>query len=97
MVTTETYPIGNSVECDSCGALWTERRESGGMIFESKAICPDCTPRWLTGAKANGEEHFIRARCPRGVSFADFVRIYRGPDAAVTITTYDDAGDFFGS
>lgn len=79
-------PLGQTVLCDWCDADWTARPESGGFLFGSKATCPDCAPRLEAGAKAHGEESFIRARCPEGTSFAGWVRNMRGPDAAVRVT-----------
>lgn len=79
METTE-FDIGRTVICDTCGADWTNRKESGGLIFESKGICPDCTPGLMKSVKQYEEEHYIRAICPEGKSFADFVREYRGPE-----------------
>jgi hypothetical protein len=32
-----------------------------------------------------GEENHIRAECPGGQSFSDFIREYRGPNASIQI------------
>jgi len=66
--------IGDRVVCDDCNKDYTDRQESGGILFQSKAICPNCTPKWKLSAEEYGEEHFIRAVCPPGKSFADWVR-----------------------
>lgn len=79
-------PVGRTVLCDACNGDWTDRPESGGMVFESKAICPSCMPQWVASAMKYNEGHAIRARCPQGMSFADFIRAYRGPNAAITVT-----------
>jgi hypothetical protein len=79
-------PLGKSVFCDSCGEDYTTSPAKGGILFESKAICPTCAPAWEKGAKKYGEEQFIRGRCPEGKSFADWVRDFRGPNASVCIT-----------
>lgn len=78
-------PVGRAVVCDWCDKDFTDSAETGGFIFESKATCPCCAARLETGAKKHGEERFIRARCPGGKSFADFVREYRGQDATITV------------
>ena len=67
--------IGDRVVCDICGGEWTNRPESGGIYgFGTKAICPDCTPSYIESAKRHNEERYIKARCPEGKSFADWVR-----------------------
>jgi len=68
---------GNTVLCDFCNKDYTTSDESGGILFGSKATCPDCTPRILEGAKKYGEEHYINATCPAEMSFADWVRSLR--------------------
>lgn len=70
-----TIDIGDRVVCDICGGEWTDRPETGGIYgFGSKAICPDCTPGYLEAAKRHNEARYIKARCPAGKSFADWVR-----------------------
>ena len=66
---------GRNVFCDDCDGDWTDRPESGGIYgFGSKAICPECTPKWIKDAERYGELHHIKARCPEEMSFADWVR-----------------------
>lgn len=65
---------GPRVFCDSCGAEWTDRKESGGILFQSKAICPECAPKWVKDIDAFGEAHLVRGNCPPGKSFPDWVR-----------------------
>lgn len=65
---------GEMVFCDDCGEDFTDSPVEGGMLFGSKALCPTCTPKWEKGAKEYGEEHFIRARCPAGKTYANWVR-----------------------
>ena len=69
-----TIDIGERVICDLCGEEWTERPESGGIAFCSKACCPTCAPKVETDAVADNETRFIRGRCPADLSFADWVR-----------------------
>lgn len=74
------------VVCDWCDDDYTNRADQGGFIFQSKATCPKCAPQFEADATKFGEQRYIRARCPDGMSFADFVRAYRGPDAAIKVS-----------
>lgn len=85
-----SYPAGDYVECDMGGEVLTADPRSGGFLFGSKAVGPCCAERVEASARHNGELDYIRARCPEGVSFADWVRRLRGPDAAVRIFTGGD-------
>jgi hypothetical protein len=78
-------PLGDTVLCDDCDTDYTASQATGGILFQSKALGPCCAPEWEESARKYGEEHFIRGRCPEGVSFAGWVRSLRGPDAAITI------------
>jgi len=75
--------IGKIVVCDVCDGDFTDSKESGGFIFCSSAYCPKCAEEWLPRIKIIHEVGHIRAYCPEGKSFADFVREYRGPDAVI--------------
>ena len=66
--------MGRRVLCDSCSKDFTDLPDTGGMQFQSKAICPECSPRYLANVRKYGEEKYIRAICPDGMSFADWVR-----------------------
>ena len=83
--TGEHVSIGDIVVCDICAGNFTESNEQGGMIFGSKAYCPSCTVDALPRIRHYEEESYIRAQCPDGVAFADFVRDYRGPNAGIQI------------
>lgn len=83
---TASIPLGDTVLCDSCALDLTASTRSGGFLFGSYAIGPCCAEKWEKGARGYGELGQIRGRCPEGVSFADWVRNLRGPDAAITIT-----------
>ena len=86
-------PLGRTVLCDDCDRDCTASAEGGGILFQSKAIGPCCAPKWEASAERYGETSFIRAHCPAGVSFADWVRGMRGPDPAITISPlYRDGG-----
>lgn len=65
---------GRNVICDDCSVDWTDRTESGGILFHSKAICPKCEHAWRNSAIKYDEQHFIRGECPKDKSFADWVR-----------------------
>ena len=83
--TGDSIPIGDIVVCDVCSEDYTERDDTGGFIFGSYAYCPACAKKQLPAIRGYGEEHMIRARCPEAVTFANFVRAQRGPDAAIQI------------
>lgn len=72
--TVETIHPGNLVFCDFCGEDWTDRIESGGFLFGSKATCPTCAPAMLKSIRDFGEENYIKATCPPTKSFSDWVR-----------------------
>jgi len=69
-----TLDVGDDVICDTCGEHWTDSDVSGGITFGSKAVCPTCAPEVEKLAKEHGEEGYIQWRCPKTVSFADWVR-----------------------
>ena len=77
--------IGDNVVCDSCNADFTNRNDEGGLLFESKGICPACTPEWEKSALHYGEEHLIRARAKPGQSFKDFILELRAGNNSVVI------------
>jgi hypothetical protein len=83
--TGEAVVIGDIVVCDACDDDFTNSEAIGGMIFGSKAYCPRCTNRAMPNIVSYGEQGYIRAMCPVGSSFPDFVRQYRGPNATVQI------------
>lgn len=67
----------NQVICDDCNEDWTNRPETGGFIFGSRGICPDCEPKWRKSIKETGEEWYIKAECPPNQSFYNFIMDYR--------------------
>ena len=87
----ETEDIGNRVICDCCGEDWTGRSESGGFLFVTKAYCPKCAERSLPNIRKFNEERFIRARCPEGVSFYNWVlSLTEGPRIIKTTITTEE-------
>lgn len=63
----------NEVFCDFCSEDFTNRDDKGGLLFGSYATCPICAPRIERDAKRDGEERFIKARCPADMAFRDWV------------------------
>lgn len=80
--------FGRQVFCDSCNGEWTERPESGGFLFGSKAYCPECEPDALDRIIEYDEQHFIKGHCPPSKSYADWCRNLRGGDNTVKLITY---------
>lgn len=62
------------VICDYCDKDYTHSNETGGVIFERNAACPDCAPRLEAN---NNELQHIKYRCPSEISFADWIRFLR--------------------
>lgn len=81
--------IGAIVVCDSCSDDCTTSTVSGGFIFGSSGYCPKCAPSFLKTIQQYNEEHFIKARCPEGQSFADFIRAYRGGNNTVVVRSIE--------
>lgn len=79
-------PVGRTVLCDIDDTDLTDDPRSGGYMFGSYGVGPCCVERHEAMVRGYNEEHFIKARCPEGVSFADWIRSLRGPDAAIRIT-----------
>lgn len=84
--TASVIPVGDTVLCDFCDTDLTADPRSGGFLFESKAVGPCCAAQREVSIRGYGEQRFIRARCPEGISFADWVRGLRGPGAAIRVT-----------
>lgn len=87
--------MGDTVICDQCNEDYTNSDEEGGFIFGSHAYCPNCAKDSLPRIKSYGEEKFIKARCPEGMSFKDFVVAYRGDNNKVVLITPEEGEDFF--
>lgn len=82
--------VGPIVVCDCCGEDWTNRTESGGFLFGSNAYCPTCAPVRLVKIKGYKEERYIKAYCPSGMSFKDWVLKLRGGDNTIKIISVED-------
>ncbi len=81
-----SIPLGRDVLCDICDTDLTDDPRSGGYLFGSYGYGPCCAEAKLAVIRGYGEEWNIRAWCPPGVSFADWIRGMRDPGAAITIT-----------
>lgn len=84
---TQVIEVGDSARCDFCGDEYRGRPDPGGILFQSKAVCPQCAPKLEADAALYGETSFIRARCPPGVSFHAWVMGLRGGDNAIKVYT----------
>lgn len=76
-ITRMTIKVGKPMQevvCDGCNKDYTNSSQSGGIQFETKAFGPCCQESVERSAEQYKEEHFIKARCPEGKSFADWVR-----------------------
>lgn len=77
--------IGDTVICDNCGDDYTHSDAKGGILFCSNGVCPKCTPDMLKSAKEYGEMEYVRARCPAGMTFKDFILRLRGGNNKIVI------------
>lgn len=59
--------------CDICNEDFSNNDEKGGILFQSKAVCPHCTFQIEESLFRYGEERFIRKRAKKNQSFRDFV------------------------
>lgn len=64
---------GDTVLCDLCNKDYTNSNAIGGMLFGSKAVCPDCTPEFMKSVKKYNEEKHIKDVAKLGESFRNFV------------------------
>lgn len=72
----------DEVFCDLCNKDYTNDSASGGLVFDSTAVCPNCVPRLMQDLEKD-EAHLIIALCPLYQPFADFIRAYRVIDDQV--------------
>jgi len=93
---TEVFDLGDaSVECDGCSKVYAKGSpQKGGILFESKGLCPVCAPKWEERAKRYGEEKFIRDRAAPEETFYGFVMRTRGGDNTMTFTTFENKDEF---
>ncbi len=81
----EAVDVGPLVVCDGCSEDFSNSDAEGGMLFQSKALCPKCASKWEEGAKKYGAEHFIRARAEPGESFKAFTLRMRGGNNTIRV------------
>jgi len=81
---------GPRVVCDGCNTEYTDRDNCGGFLFGTNAYCPSCATLMLPKIKEYGEEQFIKAWCPPGVKFKDWVLHLRGGDNTVKIISQEE-------
>ena len=87
----EIIDLGDLVMCDFCSKDWTDNDTSGGFLFDSKAVCPDCAPKMLKSIKGYNEEDHIKARCPQDKSFFKWVlEDLRKGDNTISVISGDD-------
>ena len=86
MSKTTIIDFGNNVICDSCGEDYTESEAQGGILFNSKAICPKCQADWEEGANRYNETKYITSRAAEGQSFRAFVLSLRNGNNTIKIT-----------
>lgn len=84
----EVIDIGNTVLCDGCNTDFTGRDDSGGFLFGSYAYAPCCADRMLENIRRHNEEHLIKAWCPAGKSYRQWVLedLRQGNNSIVTHT-----------
>lgn len=76
--------------CDQCNEDYTNSDEQGGILFGSHAVCPKCEARVFDGAVKYGEVNEIRAHCPDGMSFKNWVLQLRGGDNTIRVQSWDN-------
>jgi len=81
-----TIELGRNVFCDRCDTDMTDDPRSGGYLFETYAYGPCCADEELLTIRRYQEEGHIRAWCPAGMSYADWVRSLRG-SSQITVRT----------
>jgi hypothetical protein len=95
--TTEAHEY-RIVRCKSCNARIVFLETAAGKrmpinadtveaedMFQSKAICPECEPKWRKGIAKYGEEHLIRGYCPQFMTFHAWVMQLRGGDNSIKV------------
>lgn len=65
------------VYCDCCARDYSNSYKRGGLIFGSKAVCPECEPTILELAKNHGGQKHIKEFCLPEMSFKDWIYLLR--------------------
>lgn len=91
----QTIDVGEQVYCDYCNKDYSNSDAQGGILFGSKGACPECAERVEAGARKYNEMDWIKARCPEGKSFRDWIlQDIRGGDNNTVVYSGDDADAF---
>lgn len=79
--------ISRRVACDECGDEYTDSKGSGGFIWLNRATCPKCANNVLQVLPTQKLKRLLNTAwlCPSEMSFADFVREVRGPNATIKV------------
>lgn len=84
---TISIDMSDKVLCDDCDKMFTSQSpDVGGILFQRKAICPACAPKWEASAMEYAEWHFIADRAAPGETFFAAVMRWRDGNHAVTIS-----------
>lgn len=68
---------GKTVICDMCNKDYSDSEAKGGILFGSKGVCPLCVPRMMPDIIAYNETQYIKAECPKDMSFKDWILTMR--------------------
>ena len=77
--------VGDSVVCDLCNVEYRGSDRQGGILVQSKAVCPECAPKYEADLREYDEMHLLRARCPAGMTFHAWVMHLRGGDNSIKV------------
>jgi hypothetical protein len=77
--------IGDHVECDFSSKDFTGSDATGGFLFESKGVCPECSDGLMATIKKYHEEKYIRAVAKPNETFRDFILRVREGNNLVTV------------
>jgi hypothetical protein len=90
MTKTIEFDIGNLVLCDLCDKDYTFSDATGGFVFESKGVCPDCAPEFMKKIEKYHEQRFIRGVAGANEPYRDFILRMRGGNNKITISGGND-------
>lgn len=86
----DIYDVGETVICDSgtskdCKRDYTALDDQGGFLFGSNGYCPPCAKEAYPRIVSYGEQEYIKAVCPEGMSFREFILKIRNGHNNVTV------------
>jgi hypothetical protein len=82
---TRIIDVGDSVQCDLCNTEYRGSDAQGGILVQSKGVCPKCAPKFEADLIKYDEAHLIRDRCPEGMTFHAWVMQLRGGDNSIKV------------